>query len=858
MTQRRKNNDGVIDSDIRAHTACTINLFTKRRSPELHPSSQNRTMPPASKRRKGKQASKRTEPDPPTPPPTASTTDLILTSEKRRGVYECDYCHSDISQVPRIRCAVCADFDLCLDCFVGTASTTTTTASSSQHQQHQDTHGYRVCYSTRYPLFPSSRRPFSASSSRAVSSVGEQQEATPTAPSEEEEDVAENKNAEEVAEKKPDEEETKKPGEVENQETTRTTEATTQDDATVNVEKDSPKESSDPAEVSPDAPQQEGTNTTISTTITKEETKDEDSGSDAFVVQTEDPKNVWTVEEDLRLLEGIKMHGLANWVEIAEVVGGQGSTGKTPKRCMERYLDDFLGRYGHILPAYTLVTEEEDEADNGSENNSNVVAADQDEEPRASKRRAVLLRSPSSFSNVSLASRKKFKAVPTESTPDYEKVWPEPYVPKIAGVRVGQDVGRDQAYKAEQSYVKAVASLESKDIVERVRKEWAENRLNKPGGPTVLPMHPDDVMTLPGAELAGFMPRRGDFDVEWENDAEQAVADMEFLPGESEEDKQLKLQVMAIYNSKLDEREKRKQFILSRKLYDYRKRQAQDEQLPRDERDLVQRMRLFERFHTPQEHEMFLADILKAKRLRKEIAKLQLYRRIGIRTLVEAEKYELDKARHNFHKSAYLQREAEAKRAEAASASGVSGGVRVPKRTGSMDDDDSSFSLWKKYRTSDRKERKSINRDQSTDTKDPAPQDPSTRRSDGEPDCQDMQDSTDNAAMDIDDDTDAKASGAAKTEGSSEDGDLAQHPGYTLLSQREVALCRKAGLLPAQYLEIKKVLVHQSLAAGLIDTDNSRRILVKIDVERRGDVIDFLVRAGWVSAAIGDAVRSLN
>ena len=42
---------------------------------------------------------------------------LVLTSEKRRGVYECDYCHSDISQQPRIRCAVCNDFDLCLDCF---------------------------------------------------------------------------------------------------------------------------------------------------------------------------------------------------------------------------------------------------------------------------------------------------------------------------------------------------------------------------------------------------------------------------------------------------------------------------------------------------------------------------------------------------------------------------------------------------------------------------------------------------------------------------------------------------------------------------------------------------------------------
>ena len=50
-------------------------------------------------------------------------TSLVLTATSKRGVYECDYCHSDISQLPRIRCAVCSDFDLCLDCFATTDHT---------------------------------------------------------------------------------------------------------------------------------------------------------------------------------------------------------------------------------------------------------------------------------------------------------------------------------------------------------------------------------------------------------------------------------------------------------------------------------------------------------------------------------------------------------------------------------------------------------------------------------------------------------------------------------------------------------------------------------------------------------------
>jgi hypothetical protein len=78
--------------------------------------------------------------------------------------------------------------------------------------------------------------------------------------------------------------------------------------------------------------------------------------------------------------------------------------------------------------------------------------------------------------------------------------------------------------------------------------------------------------------------------------------------------------------------------------------------MPTDERDLVRHMRLFERLHSPEEHKQFLADILKVKQLRKEIAKLQMYRHIGILSLAEAEKYELDKNWREFHKLAQLQK----------------------------------------------------------------------------------------------------------------------------------------------------------------------------------------------------------
>jgi len=112
------------------------------------------------------------------------------------------------------------------------------------------------------------------------------------------------------------------------------------------------------------------------------------------------------------------------------------------------------------------------------------------------------------------------------------------------------------------------------------------------------------IAQLPGASLGGFMPLRNDFDVEYANDAEQVLAELEFFKDDSRADKELKLDVCKIYNAKLDERERRKRFVVERGLVDYTACAAEDKKRPRDERDLVARMRVFARFQTVAEHEV--------------------------------------------------------------------------------------------------------------------------------------------------------------------------------------------------------------------------------------------------------------
>jgi hypothetical protein len=804
------------------------------------------------KRRKGKQSSGRSTPSTPstlTPPPSAATSDneedaaaavakeddmeettveeatkgttqqqqerppLVLTSEKRRGIYECDYCHSDISQLPRIRCAVCPDFDLCLDCFATTDHTSAIArlkAAATTHSElskdgiestmvagmsaanHDHTHGYRVCDSTRYPILGSTRN--------VILQAGE----------------------------------------------------------TV-VEDDSEKKA-DPE--------------TESMTATG-------TATDILVV-TEDPKAIWSAEEDLRLLDGIKTHGLGNWTDVSEAVGGSGSVGKTPKRCMERFFDDFLGRYGHILPPNTILDESMEEEVVAS-NDVDFTQGDDDEAVRSSKRRvSSLSRMPSNISSSSTpgrGSRKKFRVVRTETLPGYDKLWPKPYLPAVGGVKLGQEVAREQSKKAELAFVRATTDVATKEEADKIREEWIETRMNQPGAPTVLPARPEDTALLPGANLMGFMPRRGDFDIEWENDAEQAIADMEFTQADTQHDKQLKLQVLDIYYQKQEEREKRKKFIMTRNLYDYRKFVEDEAKIPADERDLVHRLRLFERFHTPEEHKQFIADILKAKRLRKEIATLQMYRRIGIRTLLEVEKYELDKERRQFHKIAQLQKEAEAK-AKAAATPGAAAGTSSVVATQSTEHNTADF-LWKQYRSSDRKARRNrtnSNVSEETGTGSPEKKDDSENKDESdkgkavEEDVA-MKDANEMEETDKkDDDVEMKDSNEAKdSSGGTEDKaaeekeekgfDISESKGFDLLSRKEIALCTRLNLYPLQYLEIKKALIHESLKNGLLDKEgpgSNRRMIVKVDVEKRGNIIDFMVRAGWIPKSLAKVARTIT
>ncbi|KAG5252427.1 transcriptional adapter ADA2b [Salix suchowensis] len=130
--------------------------------------------------------------------------------------------------------------------------------------------------------------------------------------------------------------------------------------------------------------------------------------------------------------------------------------------------------------------------------------------------------------------------------------------------------------------------------------------------------------------------KRQEFDPEYDNDAEQLLAEMEFKNTDTEEERELKLRVLHIYSRRLDERKRRKDFILERNLLHpspFKK------DLTPEERALCRRFDPFMRFYSKEEHEELLQAIVKEHRILKKIKELNEAQVAGCHTAAEADRY---------------------------------------------------------------------------------------------------------------------------------------------------------------------------------------------------------------------------
>lgn len=114
---------------------------------------------------------------------------------------------------------------------------------------------------------------------------------------------------------------------------------------------------------------------------------------------------------------------------------------------------------------------------------------------------------------------------------------------------------------------------------------------------------------------------------------------MEFYDDDNEQDIKLKNEVIDLYNARLDERIRRKKFVIERGILDFKKIQKYERKKTKEEREIINTMKIFARFNSPEEHERIVNCIIKERLLREVIDQLKFFKSKGLTSLDQIEKF---------------------------------------------------------------------------------------------------------------------------------------------------------------------------------------------------------------------------
>ncbi|KAL6561222.1 hypothetical protein OROMI_016823 [Orobanche minor] len=295
----------------------------------------------------------------------------------------------------------------------------------------------------------------------------------------------------------------------------------------------------------------------------------------------------WNADEEMLLLEGLEMYGLGNWNEVAEHVGT-----KTKSQCIDHYDKIFMNSRCFPLPDMSRVI--------GKNREELLAMAKEYSETKggATTSGDVDGKEESYFSAIKLEDQRKEGQAGRSSSSISSEV---------------DIVGGSTSSKMSAGAIKGTSSeVLNNDGLDAIKVEDRSIGEKKPRA-----LGDDGVLVK---ELSGYNSKRQEFEVEYDNDAEQLLADMEFNATDTDAERELKLRVLHIYSKRLDERKRRKDFILERNLL-YPDPLEKD--LTLEEKELCRRYRVFMRFHSKEEHNEMLRSVVEEQRILKRIQDLQ-------------------------------------------------------------------------------------------------------------------------------------------------------------------------------------------------------------------------------------------
>lgn len=314
----------------------------------------------------------------------------------------------------------------------------------------------------------------------------------------------------------------------------------------------------------------------------------------------------WNADEEILLLEAIEMYGFGNWAEVAEHVGT-----KSKSQCIDHYNAIYMNSPCFPLPDL-----------------SHVMGKSREELLAMAKGNGLVKKEFTTHGELTLKQESPAGAKVKYETPRKED--PAHQSSSSLTGEIGSHIDSRSGGNTFLGAGKKTSNMaQIKDGI-KVEEPQADRSIGEKKPRVFTEEEPS--MT----ELSGYNFKRQEFEIEYDNDAEQLLADMEFKDTDTKAERELKLRVLHIYSKRLDERKRRKDFILERNLL---YPDPFERNLSPEEKEIYQRYKVFMRFHSKEEHRELLKSVIEEHRIVKRIQELQEARAAGCRTAAEANKF---------------------------------------------------------------------------------------------------------------------------------------------------------------------------------------------------------------------------
>ena len=140
-------------------------------------------------------------------------------------------------------------------------------------------------------------------------------------------------------------------------------------------------------------------------------------------------------------------------------------------------------------------------------------------------------------------------------------------------------------------------------------------------------------------DILGYWEKRKDYDVEFKNEAEIQMSEIEFRENDNNDNLYINYKNLKNYNNILDEREERKNLIIEKNLFDVRKQINFSKKLSKQDKEIFQMMKFNMRYLTKEQFLFIFESNVLEKNIKARLNQLLFYKNLGYNTYEEIQKY---------------------------------------------------------------------------------------------------------------------------------------------------------------------------------------------------------------------------